>query len=225
MLEQGKKMKIAIHQPHYWPWLPYIQKVQKADLFVYLDDVQFEKNGLQNRCRLEYPGRGLQWLTVPVRHKFGQAINETRIDKRAIRSHLAALLTLFGAKHVEEMRAVYGDHDNLADLAIATTEHVLGKLRIPTTTIRASGVGPSDRKGSARLADLCAELGATTYLAGSGSRNYLDRAPFDAIGCKIVVQRLAVPAFGPSSLQLLLRDGPVLGWGVAVEQCATWEEF
>ena len=38
-------MKVAIHQPHYLPWLGYFAKWAAADLFILLDVVQYEKHG------------------------------------------------------------------------------------------------------------------------------------------------------------------------------------
>ncbi len=74
-------MKIAIHQPHYLPWLGYFAKWAAADLFVFLDTVQFEKNGWQNRNRIKTRD-GARWLTVPVRASLGTPIKDVTIDER-----------------------------------------------------------------------------------------------------------------------------------------------
>ncbi|MFQ5693753.1 MAG: WbqC family protein, partial [Nitrospinota bacterium] len=42
-------MILAAHQPQYLPWLGYLDKVAKADVFLVLDDVQYKKNEWQNR--------------------------------------------------------------------------------------------------------------------------------------------------------------------------------
>ena len=46
-------MIVAAHQPHYLPWLGYLDKLAKADLFVVMDDLQFEQSNFQNRNRLK----------------------------------------------------------------------------------------------------------------------------------------------------------------------------
>src|SRR5688572_17153584 len=58
-------MKVAIHQPHFLPWLGYLHRMAQVDAFVLLDHVQFERRNYQNRTmiRLEDEAR---WLTVPV---------------------------------------------------------------------------------------------------------------------------------------------------------------
>ena len=38
-------MKVAIHQPQYLPWLGHFAKLAAADCWIFLDTVQYEKNG------------------------------------------------------------------------------------------------------------------------------------------------------------------------------------
>ena len=45
-------MIITIHQPEHLPWLGLLNKIAKADKFVILDSVQFEKNYFQNRNKI-----------------------------------------------------------------------------------------------------------------------------------------------------------------------------
>src|SRR5580765_832935 len=71
-------MIVAIHQPQYLPWLPYCDKVDSCDLFVYLDNVQYQKNGLQNRNQIK-TATGPAWLTVPVHATLSKTIAETGI--------------------------------------------------------------------------------------------------------------------------------------------------
>lgn len=54
-------MKVAIHQPNFVPWLPYFYKMAMVDEFVLLRNVQFEKNGYQNRFWHKD-----KWITKPV---------------------------------------------------------------------------------------------------------------------------------------------------------------
>lgn len=55
-------MRVAIHQPNFTPWFPYFYKMSCVDKFVLLNQVQFEKNGFQNRYRLSSG----KWVTKPV---------------------------------------------------------------------------------------------------------------------------------------------------------------
>jgi len=46
-------MIVAIHQPQYLPWLGYLDKIERCDTFVFLDNVQFKKNEWQNRNKIK----------------------------------------------------------------------------------------------------------------------------------------------------------------------------
>ena len=46
-------MVISIHQPNFFPWYPFFQKMEMSDKFIILSNCQFEKNGFQNRFNLD----------------------------------------------------------------------------------------------------------------------------------------------------------------------------
>ena len=87
-------MMLSAHQPAYLPWLGYLDKIASADVFVFLDDVQFEKNSFINRNRIK-TSQGAQWLTVPVRmkgHMYATLLNTSMDDSQPWRrKHLAAV--------------------------------------------------------------------------------------------------------------------------------------
>ena len=46
---------LVVLQPGYLPWLGFFDQMQRADVFVYYDDVQFDKHGWRNRNRVKAP--------------------------------------------------------------------------------------------------------------------------------------------------------------------------
>ena len=89
-------MIVAIHQPQYLPWLGYFDKMRRADMFCFLDNVQYKKNDWQNRNRLK-TDQGWQWLTVPVCNRFPQKINEVKIchEGTRINKQKTSLITAY----------------------------------------------------------------------------------------------------------------------------------
>ncbi len=87
-------MIVSVHQPQYLPWLGYFDKIERSDIFVFLDNVQFKKNEWQNRNKIK-TSEGWQWLSVPVIHKFMQKISEVKINNTVWwgKKHLNALVT------------------------------------------------------------------------------------------------------------------------------------
>ena len=72
-------MIVAIHQPQYLPWLGYFDKLRRADVFCFLDNVQYKKNDWQNRNRIK-TAQGWQWLTVPVHYRYPQKISDQKLS-------------------------------------------------------------------------------------------------------------------------------------------------
>ena len=67
-------------QPTYLPWIGYFKMMQESDLFILLDDVQFDKRSFQQRNQILI-NKKKNFLTVPVfsKGKFDQKINEVKI--------------------------------------------------------------------------------------------------------------------------------------------------
>ena len=219
-------MKVAIHQPQYLPWLGYLAKWAAADQFVFLDTVQYEKNGWQNRNRIK-TASGARWLTVPVHARLGTPIDAVGVDAaqpwRA--RHLLAIENAYAraphlARHHAALRRLYAtEWPRLAPLAVATAEWLARTMGIATPARLASALGvaatgPIDPTG--RLIALCRAVGADTYLAGRDGAKYMDREAFARAGITVLYQDYKHPEyaqlhgeFAPnlSGLDLLLTHG------------------
>jgi hypothetical protein len=187
-------VKVAIHQPQYFPWPPYVHKIMSADIFVYLDTVQFTKNGLQNRNQIK-TDRGAVWLTIPVKHHFGQRICDVEIaDRKATRKHLKTIAANYNHSpgfptwKTEVSELLEKEFSLLVDVAIGSTEWLLSKLHISTKRIRASELAGIEGESSKLVASICKTLGASSYLSGSGALAYLDHDDFKKIGCEVRLQ-------------------------------------
>ena len=217
--------RLVVLQPGYLPWLGYFDQVDRADIFVHYDDVQFDKQGWRNRNRIKTP-QGPQWLTVPVlhRHKSSQPICEVEIDDRVpwARKHLQAIEQNYaGAPFLEPTLAELAEvlerpWQLLAELDIALSELLCRRLGVAAQFHRASSLGLAGER-SERLIAMCRHFGAEGYLSGDAARDYLDLDGFARAGVAVEWQDYRHPSYSQlhgafeshlSILDLLLNEGP-----------------
>lgn len=216
-------MRVTIHQPQFLPWLGYLDKIDQADLFIVLDTVQFKKNEWQNRNRIRTP-EGWQWLTVPVLQRFGQRIDDVRINAtaswraqqlRALEMHYAR--APYRDRYLADLRKLYErPWEKLCELNLTAIRWLLRSFGI-TTPVRCASEWTAREEPTDRLVDLCAAVGATRYLAGPGAEGYMDKPRFEASGVRLELQAFRHPLyrqvyepFEPnlSAIDLLLMQGP-----------------
>jgi len=188
-------VKIAIHQPQYFPWPPYVHKVMSADIFVYLDTVQFSKNGVQNRNQIK-TSQGPQWLTVAVKHELGRSILDTPLaSASATVKHWKTLQANYARtpgfqRWKDELHALlHQQYLTLDEVAIASTEWMIDKLGISNKRVRGSEIPGTHGHASELVASICEVLEGDQYLTGTGALAYLQVEDFKRIDCEVLVQR------------------------------------
>ena len=196
-------MIVSIHQPQYFPWLPYFLKVEESEVFILLDSVAFQKNGLQNRNQIK-TAQGAQWLTVPVLQSRGQKICEVQINDKVDwkkkhwltiqQSYRKAKAFNYYAKDIEDVFSQ--DWSSLNDLNIHLFTLMMGWLGIESQIKRSSEM-KSGGKGSELVLNLCLEAGAKRYLSGTGGHAYLEEAAFLEAGVEIVYCEPELPMSYP----------------------------
>ena len=62
-------MILASHQPNFFPYLGFFYNMNKADIFVFSDDVKFAKKNFQNYTNIKSTTGEMLRLTVPVHNK------------------------------------------------------------------------------------------------------------------------------------------------------------
>ena len=191
-------MLVAIHQPHYLPWLGYLHRMAQADLFIVLDHVQFERGNYQNRTQVRVNGAA-HWLTVPVQQRSQkERIVEKAIDnsQRWAPTHFETLRRAYGGAATAPLKTIYQTPwERLVDLNAALLQFLREAYDIHTPLVNSSDLDVGGAKSELVL-NLCRAVGADALLVGlGGSRNYLDRAAFAQAGVELVFQEFHHPVY------------------------------
>jgi hypothetical protein len=174
-------MIVSIMQPTFLPWLGYFHLMVKSDLFILLDDVQFEKRSWQQRNKFIISQKA-SFLTIPVnsKNKFNQKINEVLIDNTQTwkEKHLKTFQHNYGKhkffKEIFELitNAYNKDFKTLLELNSFLILSIKEYLSIKTKIVLSSQFSISTRKEN-RLLDLLQINRAKKYLSPIGSKEYL----------------------------------------------------
>lgn len=222
-------MLVAAHQPLFIPWIGYFDKINKVDLFVIVDDVQFTSAGWIRRNSIKSTA-GIQNLTVPVvkmKEILGKRINEVKIDNQLDykwkKSHLNSFQINYGKasyfKEVyHEINHIYGKpYLYLSELNIDFIKLICKYLNIETKLILSSELAVNGVKTDL-IIDICRKTKASSFMLGmGGSKTYADRPKIESFGITIIDQNFKHPfykqLFGEfvprlSVLDILFNEGP-----------------
>ena len=196
-------MIISIHQPQYFPWLPYFSKIARSDLFIFLDKVQYQKNGLQNRNELKN-SNGRFWLTIPVSFSLGENICDIKMAGSD-----------WSKKHLKSIRINYSKAKNLLffeeNIAPILSNNILSLselnieiiktisknfFELNTKFINQSEISTTE-KGSDLILEICKKVNAVKYLSGPNGKNYLNETSFSKNNIEIEYLKNELPNYYP----------------------------
>jgi hypothetical protein len=193
---------VAIHQPNFFPWLGYFDKLARADIFVVLDSVQFpKKQGTwMNRVRVLADGVP-RWLTVPVDRTYHgvRSVQEMRIAPDApwrretsdLLRHCYAKAPFFDAVASSIEDLVAAPHDLIAELNLTSLAAVVDRVLPGAAAMVRSSELDVDGAATDLLIATTKAVGGTVYLSGDGADGYQDDARFAEQGLELQFQNFA----------------------------------
>jgi hypothetical protein len=182
-------MRCAIMQPTVLPWSGYFNLVSEVDVFVLLDDVQFQRCTWHQRNRVLLQGKE-HVLTVPVRNApLGTRIADILLvpGLQWRQKHWRTLTSAYGkAAHGSEMLAMIEAAFNspVERLAVWSRDLIAclaQALGLGARFVQASELNcPGTR--SEHVLRICKAVGCDEYISPVGSKEYLAEDGFEANG-------------------------------------------
>lgn len=194
-------MICAIHQPNFFPWAGYFNKMRIADIFIFLDEVDYPKSGSGagswcNRVKL-WSNNEPAWFGLPIRRTHGsQLIKEVEFSNKDY--HVGKLL-----KSLEHNYKKYPGYpiyfeiihqlmtyqtDNLSEFNIHAITTIAKLIGINTKLVRQSELNHQSAS-TALLIELIQAVNADTYLCGNGASGYQDDILFEQQGITLKYQQ------------------------------------
>lgn len=199
-------MNVVILQPSYIPWRGYFDQIRRADLFIFYDDVQYDKRGWRNRNQIK-TAQGKHWLTIPIDSQGaprGTLIKDVRINwsEPWAEKHLKTLTFAYGRapcfrEYLPLLESFYSRRDEyLADFTIETTILLSRRLGIAATRfLRSSEMPGIAGFKTDRLIEILKHVGGTHYISGPSAQDYIEQEKFLRAGITLEYMDYNYPAY------------------------------
>ena len=179
-------MILTAHQPSYLPWLGFFHKILISDVFVILDNVQYQKNYFTNRNKIK-TAHGYAWLTIPVLTSghLEKKILEMQIDNKSRwrKKHWKSIeihykKSPFFLDHCDYFESLYNkEWINLFELLHETMMYFINKLGIKTEIYLQSDLG-FKRKKQDLILEMCDYFNSDIFVFGRDGKRYADPNKF-----------------------------------------------
>jgi len=214
-MANNKSIKVAIHQPNFFPWLGYFDKIAKSDIFVFMDDVAYPKSGNSmgtwtNRVRLLVQGQPM-WISCPVIREHGiQLIRNVKINNTNLwRDKLIKTISYNYRKslHYNEMvdwitDMIEYDSDDLTTYNINSILTICKKFGIDKNFVRQSDLHiNTGNKGTDLLIDIVEAVGGNEYICGGGASGYQEDDKFETANIRLTYQNFMHPTYKQNNFE------------------------
>ena len=186
-MKEGTKIRLAIMQPTFNPWLGYFDLIDYVDKFIFLDTVQLTRRSWQVRNKLKVNNQEYMF-TLPVRKvkdRDDEIISQVLINEpNTIKKKLYQVLqsNYKKAKFYNEVNEfikslVFFDTHYLSEYNINIIQNISQKLEFNTEFIilSKSDFQTDNSKGDLIL-DICKFYQTSEYISPLGSKDYLDKS-------------------------------------------------
>jgi len=178
-------MNVSIHQPDFFPYPGFFNKIFLSDVFIILDRTQFEF-GITNRNKIITPEGTWKRISIPVKNdqKFFQN-NDVKInnDMNWKEKNLDLISKSYSKSKFFDLyntpiNSIFEEKwEYLIDLNIKILKTIFEWLDVKTKIIFESELNVKGTS-SEKLLNICKEVKATKYVSGPGGKNYLDEKIF-----------------------------------------------
>ena len=197
----------AIHQPNFFPWLGYFDKINRADVFVFLDNVDYPKSSKtmccwSNRVAVLVQGKSC-WISVPVIREEGrQKICNVLIDDSFPWRNKILKTIQYNYKKSPHYKDVYPFIEELINYR--TEKISIYNQYIIMAICKRLGIGSdflvqsdvdTEEVSTRLLIELVDKSECDTYMCGGGASGYQEDELFEKANIKLIYQNFSHPVY------------------------------
>jgi hypothetical protein len=198
---------VSIHQPNFFPWLGYFDKINRSEKFIFLTSSLRSKNDkyltrtkiLNNNSKPQYLSIPLgsqqiliNQLMMPTDYKW--KLKTLNIIKESYRNSY-----YFDEIYNDIEELLKHEHDYFVGFSINIIKFFILKLNIDTEIYVDNDFDQSFGESNQRNVKLCKIVGGNIYLSGNGAKVYNDHSFFKDNSLDLIYQDYIPPTYKQNS--------------------------
>lgn len=200
--------RAGIHQPNFFPWLGFFNRIYKSDVFIFFDHVQ--KPGGRSwisRVKVRQKNNAV-WMTAPIKKSgnSNQKINEVEFLNSSSEIFLSINRKLTdyykGSSYLSQILKIlesgFVETAYLSEFNISMIKTLSTHLNLNTEFERSSDKfsGPNELFKSEMILETCKRFDVTEFVSGSFAfNNLIDLQDFHANNVKVTDQNFVNPDY------------------------------
>ena len=203
-------MIVSIHQPNFFPWMGFFDKLNKSDKFVFLtSSVRSKNDKYLTRCSILshsksiYISIPLGIKQIPINHLLMPDNNQWKIKALNI-IHAAYHRTNYYDEIIPKIEELLmNENKYFSDYSINIINFLVHKLNIDTKIHIDTDFNKDFGSSNERNIEICKEINAQNYFSGAGAKSYNDLSLYKKNNIEIIYQDYTQPNYLQQSTQFL----------------------
>ena len=192
----------AIHQPDFLPYIGFFKKMHLADVFVYLDNIQFSRRGWTHRDKIKTK-KGEQWINVNIKKAdYHEQIKNVKISYEHDWQSKSLNLIKENYKSSQYFDEIYPivnkmfdfSPEHLIDFNLSIIDTLRDLLEINNKIIFSSELKITEKKNNL-LVEILKKVKINTYLSGQGAKNYMEEKIFLRNNINVIYNNFTHPVY------------------------------
>jgi len=203
-------MIVSIHQPNFFPWLGFLNKIDSSDIFIFLTESRRSKNDKFLTRSLILNNSSQSYLSMPLGPKQINICdllmpkgNAWRVDMLNVINASYSNCSYYDEILVDIDKLMMFECKYFYEFSIYIISFFMAKFNITTKCFSDTDFNKNFGEASTRLVNLCNEVKANQYLSGQGAKSYLNEDIFIKNKIEIIYQNYLPKAYKQNSNEFI----------------------
>ncbi len=196
-------MIVSIHQPNFFPWMGYFDKINKSDKFVFLTSSLRSKNDkyltrtkiLNNNSKLQYLSLPLGNKQIPINQLIMPADHQWKVKVLNIIKESYRSSNHFDEVYDNIEKLIMCEYEYFSDYSINIIRFLISKFNIDTELYVDTDFNQDFGISNQRNIALCKQVGGDIYLSGNGAKVYNDNKLYSENSLELIYQDYVAPTY------------------------------